>query len=251
MATNPFEDDNASYYVLVAKDPSFSNIVDYAFTHVPAYAPRTAFGPWTYSDETTLYYWAVLPATNYDGSLATGNPLLAAAQSFQKQSTPPTRLFPEAGHVFLDQPTFRWTPTLGARRYRLQVAADPTFGSPLDDVLTDATSYTSDSTYPADTVLYWRVRADDENLNGLTWSATSTFQKRLATPAPLSSNPKISDMLPVWAWAPAGAVTPPARCACSPGDAVRPAGPGNTSPAPPRRRSRAFGSCASPRQENC
>ncbi|MFL5941149.1 MAG: hypothetical protein ACJ75Q_12655, partial [Gaiellaceae bacterium] len=99
-----------------------------------------------------------------------------------------------------DQPTFRWTPTLGARRYRLQVAADPTFGDPLDDVVTDATSYSSDTTYPADTVLYWRVRADDENLTGLTWSATGTFQKKLGAPVPSAANPVKGDSLPVWAW---------------------------------------------------
>jgi hypothetical protein len=104
--------------------------------------------------------------------------------------------------AFLDQPTFRWTPTLGARRYRLQVSADPTFGSPLDDVVTDATSYSSDTTYPADTVLYWRVRADDENLTGLTWSAIGTFQKKLAAPVPSAANATKGDALPVWAWSP-------------------------------------------------
>lgn len=189
-----------SYYVLVAKDPSFSNVVDYAFTHVPAYAPRGAFGPQTYADENTLYYWAVLPATNYDGSLATGNPLQSAPQSFQKQSTPPDRLFPEEGHVFYDQPTFRWKPTLGARRYELQVAQDPTFGNPIDDITTDSTAYSSDTTYPADTVLYWRVRASDENGVGLNWSTTGTFQKKLAAPLPSAANVAAGEFLPVWSW---------------------------------------------------
>ena len=122
--------------------------------------------------------------------------------TFQKQSLPPTLLSPSTVQAFFDQPTFRWTPTHGARRYRLQVSADPTFGNPLDDVITDATSYSTNTTYPADTVLYWRVRADDENLNGLTWSATGTFEKQLAAPVPSSSNPTQGDTLPVWSWAP-------------------------------------------------
>ena len=189
-----------SYYVLVAKDPSFSNLVDYAFTKVPAYAPRTGFGPRTYPDETTLYYWAVLPASFADGTGAVGNPLLAAPQSFQKQSTPPTRLAPADGTQFFNQPTFRWTPAEGARRYRLQVAQDPSFGNPIDDLTTDSTSYTSNTTYPADTVLYWRVRADDENGVGLTWSATGTFQKKLAAPVPSPTNPSSGEYLPVWSW---------------------------------------------------
>ncbi len=34
-----------SYFVLVSKDANFSNIVDYAFTQVPAYSPRSLAGP--------------------------------------------------------------------------------------------------------------------------------------------------------------------------------------------------------------
>jgi len=189
-----------SYYVLVAKDPSFSNIVDYAFTQVPAYAPRDGFGSTTYPDETTLYYWAVLPATDFVGTNAVGTPTLSAPQSFQKQSTPPGRVAPADGTQFFTQPTFRWTPAEGARRYRFQVAQDPSFGDPIDDLTTDSASYTSNTTYPADTILYWRVRADDENGVGLTWSTTGTFQRTLAAPVPSSTNPSAGEYLPVWTW---------------------------------------------------
>ena len=189
-----------SYFVLVAKDPNFTTIVDYGFTHIPAYAPRTGTAMRTYTDETTNYYWVVLPAQNYDGGLALGNPLLANADNFQKQSLPPNLLSPAAGQLFYDQPTFTWSPAEGARRYRFQVATDPSFSNLLDDVTTNATSYSSNTTYPADTVLYWRVRADDENLTGLTWSATGMFQKKLAAPVPSSQNPSSGEMLPVWTW---------------------------------------------------
>ena len=191
-----------SYFVLVSRDANFTSIVDYGFTHVPAYAPRTANAVRTYSDETTLYYWAVLPAQNFDGSLALGNPLLANADNFQKQSLPPNLLYPAAGQLFYDQPTFRWSPADGARRYRFQVASDPSFSNLLDNQTTDATSYSSDTTYPADTVLYWRVRADDESLTGLTWSASGMFQKKLAAPVPSPQNPHSGEMLPVWSWSP-------------------------------------------------
>jgi hypothetical protein len=192
-----------AYFVVVAKDQNFSTVVDEGFTWSPSYAPRNTLKPTTYTDETTSYYWAVLPATDFDG--LTGLALDAvnsSPQNFQKQSLPPTLLSPSTAQTFTDQPTFRWTAADGARRYRLQVAADPTFGNPLDDVTTDATSYSTNSTYPANTVLYWRVRADDENLNGLAWSATGTFQKQLAAPVPSSTNPTQGDTLPVWAWAP-------------------------------------------------
>jgi hypothetical protein len=192
-----------SYFVIVAKDQNFSNVVDEGFTRVPAYSPRNSSRPTTYSDETTSFYWAVLPASLATGSSALPlDALLSNPSNFQKQSAPPALVSPSSVEVFVDQPTFRWTPTLGARRYRIQVSQDPTFGDPLDDVVTDATSYSSNTTYPADTVLYWRVRADDENLTGLTWSATGTFQKKLAAPVPSASNPVAGDKLPVWAWSP-------------------------------------------------
>ena len=92
---------------------------------------------------------------------------LGAPQDFQKQSLPPTLVYPSAVQVFPDQPRFQWTATEGARRYHLQVASDSSFSNLLDDIVTDSTAYTSNTTYPANTVLYWRVRADDENKFGL------------------------------------------------------------------------------------
>src|SRR5439155_23103871 len=154
----------ARYFVIVAKDPQFTKIADYAFTTIPAYAPRTATAPTTYSDETTHYYWVVLPAKNADGSGSVGFPTDGAPQPFDKRSLPPNLLAPDSGAIITGQPTFRWTAAEGARRYRLQVSQDPSFGTLLDDVVTDSTAFTSSTTYPADSALYWRVRADDQNL---------------------------------------------------------------------------------------
>lgn len=208
----------SSYFVIVAKDPNFTNIIDYAFTHVPAYAPRGSLGPTTYPDETdgTLYYWAVLPEVGWDGTGGAGDPTLAGTLSggpclhpcFDKRSLPPDRLYPEEGHVFsqppaTDQPRFQWTPVFGARTYRLQISQDQSFASPLEDVITDSTAYASNTTYPADTVLYWRVRANDENGLGLTWSNSNapawTFQKTLGAPA-VDCNPSQGDEIPTWTW---------------------------------------------------
>jgi hypothetical protein len=189
-----------SYFVLVSKDANFSNIVDYGFTQVPAYSPRNFLRPTTYSDETTLFYWAVLPATNFDGSGAVGNPLAAAASNFQKQSIPPALTQPADGALLTQQPVFRWTQVEGARRYRFQVAQEPTFAAPIEDVTTAATSYTPFATHPADTTLYWRVRADDENLIGLNWSSVRTFQRKLPTPTPSAGNATSGDFTPAWSW---------------------------------------------------
>jgi hypothetical protein len=189
----------ASYYVLVAKDPSFSNIVDYAFTQSPAYAPRTGFASTTYSDEETLYYWAVLPATDAGGSGSVGNPLEAAPRNFEKLSIPPSLVSPPSGSDVSGQPTFRWTSAENTRRYRLQISQDPSFGTLLDDVTTASTAYTSSTSYPADTLLYWRVRADDENLVGLRWSDVGSFQRRLPIPVPTFDS-AAGDMFPLMSW---------------------------------------------------
>jgi hypothetical protein len=188
-----------SYWVIVSRDPSFTTLVDYAFTRVPAYAPRQK----TYEDETTHYYYAVLPSCATDGATCVAvDPRLTAYTQFDKRSTPPSLLAPANGAVVgVHQPTFQWTPVQGARKYRLQVSADPTFGtSLLDDVETDSTAYTSNTTYPPDATLYWRVRASDENGIGLTWSVTGTFTHSLPAPVLFDSNARIGEEIPVWLW---------------------------------------------------
>jgi hypothetical protein len=193
----------AAYWVLVSKDPSFTNVVDYALTNIPAYAPRRGGRPMTYPDEETLYYWAILPARNRDGSGAPGDPLSQSPASFKKLSRPPTVLQPRRdGQVIVGPPTFRWRPALGARRYRLQVSTDRNFGILLDEVLTTSTAYTATKTYPATAALYVRVRAEDENEIGLTWSDPRRFRDTLPRPLPSADNPARGDLLPTWTWRP-------------------------------------------------
>jgi hypothetical protein len=196
-----------SYFVVVARDPEFTKIVDVAITRVAAYAPRRSVAPTTYSDETTTYYWAVMPARDANGGGLSTTPTEDNPQAFQKRSVPPTLLSPQLGADVPTQPVFRWTSAEGARQYRIQIAHDPTFGSPIADVLTNATAYTSISALPPDSVLYWRVRANDENKLGLTWSATGTFRRRLPTPV-VARNPLGGETIPILSWSPVdGAVS--------------------------------------------
>lgn len=183
-----------SYWVLVAKDPSFTNVIDYAYTFAPVYAPRTGSGTKTYADETTTYYWVALPAKGSRGSGVSGDPVSAAHGSFQKQ-VPPTEL-----GVTLQQPqvVFHWRPVAGAAQYELEVSTDPNYGSVVDRAKTSSTSYTADATYPPAKKLYWRVRADDVERVGLSW-AQSSFQYRLAVPR-LARNARSGDVIPTWRW---------------------------------------------------
>lgn len=197
-----------AYYVVVARDAKFTKIVDVALTNIPAYAPRSAVSPATYADETTSYYWAVMPTTGATGNGLSTQPQEDAPRPFEKRSAPPRRLGPSDGGDVTTQASFRWTASEGAREYRIQVDDDPTFGSPIADVLTNSTSYTPDQAFPADTILYWRVRANDENRVGLTWSDTGTFRRRFAVPSPSHDDPEEGDAIPALSWSPVdGAVS--------------------------------------------
>jgi hypothetical protein len=201
------------YFIAVARDESFTDVVDVARTTIAAYAPRLR----SYPDETTSYWYSVMPVyqpsttCDFTASGATAN----SPQTFQKRSNPPNLLTPAAGAVLNDQPTFRWkgnwfgaNSVEAAREYQLQVATDPTFANPIDDVKTTSTAFTSSSTYPADTALYWRVRANDERFTGLTWSATGIFQRRLGIPVPAADNATRGQDVPVLSWSPVpGAVS--------------------------------------------
>jgi hypothetical protein len=190
-----------SYFILVAKDPSFHTIVDYAFTQVPAYAPRTGSGTTTYQDETTDYYWAILPATGFKGEFAAGDPLAAHAADFQKLSNPPTLTAPSDGAQPTRPPTFEWTPAVGAQRYRLEVSQDPSFTTLLESVTTNATGYTSNTTYPSGAMIYWRVRGEDARLHAMRWSDPATLQRTLPAPIASPANPVFGAFVPSVTWA--------------------------------------------------
>src|SRR3954453_10968580 len=111
-----------SYYVVVAKDAAFTKVLDYALTNVPAYAPRTGGTTIrTYTDETTHYYWQVMPAASANGTTChcdistDGN----HPQSFDKNSSPPALLAPGGGVDLTQQLVFRWTSADVARSYAL------------------------------------------------------------------------------------------------------------------------------------
>jgi hypothetical protein len=189
------------YFIVVAKDESFTTVIDVARTRIPAYAPRHTSSPLAYPDESTSYYWAVVPVVGA-GCTSHSN-ALNAPQNFRKDSVAPTPSTPGEGADVTNQPTFRWSAAEGARDYHLQVALDPTFLSLVDDVVTSSTSYTSASTYPADALLYWRVRANADSSPevGLNWSATRTFRRRLLSPA-VGANPDSDERVPVFSWDP-------------------------------------------------
>jgi hypothetical protein len=202
----------SGYFVVAARDPRFTEVADVGYTNVPAYAPRLA-NEAPLSDETTDYYWAVIPTSEADGHGVFSTPCFATTtnpcegandnpQRFDKSSVPPQPQSPAGGSEISTQPTFRWSLVDNARTYELQVASDPSFAKPIDDVTTDATAYSSNSTYPADTALYWRVRANDWRGQGLNWSPTQTFIRRLPVPTLDPLGPTTLLGIPPITWSP-------------------------------------------------
>jgi hypothetical protein len=196
------------YYVVIARDANFTDVVDVASTVIPAYAPQLSGGQIPLNDQTNAYYWAVIPVTA-GGAVFNEPPFEDSPQSFNKQSLPPNALQggPVNGVDVESQPTFSWSPTEGALDYTLQVSVNDTFAQEdlLEEVKTDSTSFTTPTTYPANTTLFWRVRANDANshpgLAGLNWSAVQTFKRTLPTPSP---RPSVTpdEAIPVLSWAP-------------------------------------------------
>lgn len=180
-----------SYYVIVARDASLTNIVDIAFTDRTYYVPRS-----TYEDETTGYYWVVWPSPKADGGCpGEGTPI-----RFDKASVPPGQQGPDDGASIPSQPVFRWSSAEGAKDYRIQVARDSEFRDLVDNVVTASTAYAPATTYPVDAQLYWRVRARDVENIELSWSAVRSFRRTLPTPIPDPGNPTAGSTIPVLAW---------------------------------------------------
>jgi hypothetical protein len=188
------------YDIVVSKDPSFSNIIDYIFTNKTAYSPRR-----TYADETagSQLYWAILPTPQPDGSgyAAAGN--IASAghpQPFNKQSLAPAIQPPDVSGAGV---SFQWSPLIGSAYYTLQVSTDASFSNIIEAVDTDSASYTAAKSYPAGQALYYRVRGNDIGGRGLTW-ATGVFTRTLASPVPAAAsgdiNPAALDGVPNWSW---------------------------------------------------
>ena len=187
------------YFVVISRDAGFTDVADVGFTNIPAYAPRLANSA-PLADKSTAYYWAVIPTANADGSGFNDAALQDNPITFNKSSVPPTPLQPADGADVSTWPTFQWTPAENARTYTLQVSADPSFGNLIDNVTTDASAYTSSSTYPANQTLYWRVRGNDWTAQGLNWSPVRTFTRRLPAATPSAGNPAAGELEPVLSW---------------------------------------------------
>ena len=203
---------NAStgYWVLIARDPNFTTPVQAAYTTEPCYAPRSPL-----VDEGTSYFWQVIPTFNNSSiDFTTGvngagsNGGFTASPSFQHSSVPPTPIRPVGGASASGTVVFQWSPVPEqVRDYTVEIAQDASFGSDLESVTTDATSYSASRIYPVGTTLYWRVRANNDDEQGLAWSPTSTFVQTLPVPTITTAQPFLGATFPALTWTPVDGAT--------------------------------------------
>lgn len=182
-----------TYYLILARDQSLTNIVDVALTDRTYYVPRK-----TYQDENTGLYWTVWPSRQANGACPTQ---VLSTRRFDKTSPPPAAQTPDNGASISGQPVFRWDAAEGAAQYRIQISKDVEFKEVIDDTTTASTVYAPSGTYPVDTQLYWRVRARDGNGVEPGWSTTRTFRRTLPVPVVDPANPTAGSRIPVLSWA--------------------------------------------------
>ena len=186
-----------AYFVVVARDVEFSEVIDYRFTG--GRSTRRGTNTWTRRPRTTGPWSRRGPRTAVRCPDQGG-------RRFHKRSVPPALIGPVDGEDVPVQPLFLWGAVESAATYKLEVASDPGFGVLLDDVTTAATAYASTKAYPADTRLYWRVRANTRTVS-LNWSETRSFRRPCRCPRSLET-PSGGETIPVLAWHPVeGAVS--------------------------------------------
>jgi hypothetical protein len=147
------------YRVQVSTDAQFSTVVS-----EQTGLTTTSFSPTATLAPATVYFWRVTADTP-------SGPVPADAAPFSFTTIAPvpgdfTLVAPEDGAIGVPtRPTFEWTSSLGAGSYRLQVATDSSFASPLIDQSGLATTSTTPTTVlNLATTYFWRVQAESDSV---------------------------------------------------------------------------------------
>ncbi len=141
------------YYVEVARDSTFSVIMDAVITEQACWTPTKGY-------EDGQYFWHVAVI---DGSGNQGE--FSPYVTFTKQYPLVTLVSPVDGSSGAGTPTFVWNAVNGAARYRLEVNTDVNWASDkrVEMIDTPNTRYTPLMTYPYGKTYYWRVAIIDQD----------------------------------------------------------------------------------------
>jgi CSLREA domain-containing protein len=93
----------------------------------------------------------------------------SASRYFRTALLPPTSIAPgtvvpgAAVNVLTRRPIFTWNPVAGATGYTVEVSTTPAFSTKAINATTPATSYTHTADIAANTIFFWRVKANGTN----------------------------------------------------------------------------------------
>ncbi len=192
-----------NYQFESATNPEFSqNRVSLDVNH-ESYTPLTAYAPGT-------YYWRVRAENSltpaYTGKWSPSSTLVI--------TLPQTSLVePPMGGAVHRTPTFKWNAfllpgdatTIGwtAAKYRLQVANNPNFTSPIENFVLDTITWTPIKSFP-DGTYYWRVAVVDANGQEGPFSSVAMFTKQYPVPTLVSplTGAAAKTAFPTFIWQP-------------------------------------------------
>lgn len=171
----------------------FSTIVDGNSNH--EYSLTTQLNP------NTKYYWRVRSF-----NVANESNGWSAVRYFYTALTPPILLAPENdANVNSLLPTYRWEAVSNAAGYTIQVSKFNNFSSLIStySIKTQTSQYTPSSSLPANTTLYWRMKANGAYPSA--WSEVRSFTSPNPPSTPAVVSPKninIDSMHPQLTWNP-------------------------------------------------
>ena len=147
----------------------------------------------------TVYYWHVRAANSLGHYGA-----WSATRSFRSAIRAPVLLSPANGATLLDRrPSFDWRNAVGASGYTLQISKYSNFAILMVNAPTIASAFNMPGDLPANTTLYWRVRANGVNGPSL-WSRVWRFRTGNPPSVPALISPRnaaiIDDLTPSLTW---------------------------------------------------
>ncbi len=157
------------YEYQVATDSEFDFLFPGASGNIPAGTEQVTVVP---LDRVRTYWWRVRACDNVGPECTAWS-----TTSFRVSVGRPTPLQPLGPYLFTNRDTFEWTSVTSATGYALQVSRGNDFSSFVINTTTAAnvSKFTPASDLPANTVLYWRVRANnnDASYGPGPWSVTT------------------------------------------------------------------------------
>jgi Zn-dependent metalloprotease len=147
----------------------------------------------------TKYYWRVRSFNSLDATRG-----WSKVFSFRAAMLPPILTAPNNQAMLTTvRPSLDWDDVTGATGYKLVISKNANLSSPIRSVSVTTSDYVSKTDLPANTVLYWRVRATGPNGPSL-WSTKRSFTtgNPPSVPMPLSpaNNALVKDYTPLLDW---------------------------------------------------